>query len=40
VSASSATEGVGRYEGKSEVDRYLVVRKESVRVKRDGEAEG
>ena len=29
----------GRCGGKSEVDRYLVVRKESVRAKREGGAE-
>jgi hypothetical protein len=36
---SPATDGVGRCGGKSEVDRYLVVRKESFRAKRDGGAE-
>lgn len=37
--AASATDGVGRCGGKSEVDRYLVVRKVSVRAKRDGGAD-
>ena len=37
--SDSASEGEGRGEGKSEVDRYLVVRKVSVRVKREGSAE-